>query len=212
MSTKDLKKLFYYISAILFLIWLLPPVSYLKKRVFFPTAFMQEETGDALYSWVPINRISANLQRAVVVSEDGRFYEHHGFDFQEFQKAFNENWEKSLTSRGFSTITMQLARNLYLTSNRTIVRKLIELVIAFELELSLPKQRILELYLNIAEWGEGIYGAEAASRYYFNKPASQLNFYEASFLAAILPSPKRWGHWPPLPFVQQRMNIIRNRL
>jgi monofunctional biosynthetic peptidoglycan transglycosylase len=160
---------------------------------------------------MPIGRISAALQSAVVSAEDANFYEHHGVDFREMRESLKKNQRKGKYARGFSTIPMQLAKNLYLTPRKVLARKALEIAVAFEMELVLAKERILELYLNLVEWGPGIYGAEAASRHYFKKPAEALNAREAAFLAAILPNPRRWGRWPPGPYVRKRMDVLQAR-
>ena len=139
--------------------------------------------------YVPLNQISPELRTAVIVSEDDTFFEHSGINLSELKKAFQENVKKRRFARGASTITMQLARNAFLTKKKTIIRKIKEIILAKRIEKVWSKQKIFENYLNIVEWGENIYGAEAASRYYFDKPASQLNLAEASMLAGILPNP-----------------------
>lgn len=159
--------------------------------------------------WQPIEQISPNLQRAVLAGEDSRFFEHDGFDWDAINKAWEEaqregekeakaegdydpdSWIPPMPSfkRGASTITQQLAKNLYLSEDRNFLRKGREAVYTYYLEKNLNKKRILELYLNVIEWGDGIYGAEAASRVYFNKSASQLTAQEAAYLSAMIPSP-----------------------
>jgi monofunctional glycosyltransferase len=159
--------------------------------------------------WQPIEQISPNLQKAVLAGEDSHFFEHHGFDWDAIQNAWDEaqkqaekeakeegdndqnDWIPSLPSfkRGASTITQQLAKNLYLSEERSFLRKGREAVYTYFLERDLSKKRILEIYLNVIEWGDGIYGAEAAARTYFNKSASQLSPQEAAYLAAMIPSP-----------------------
>ena len=158
--------------------------------------------------WVPLERISSNLQRAVLAGEDTNFTTHHGFDYEALQKAFeqaqretarqakaegeNDDWLPSLPEfkRGGSTITQQLAKNLYLTSQRSLLRKAQEAALTVMLERTLTKRRIFEIYLNVIEWGDGIYGAEAASQRYFHKPASALSASEAAFLSAMIPNPR----------------------
>ena len=135
-----------------------------------------------LYKPVPITRISSHLQRAVVTSEDARFCQHRGVDWPALFEAMSE-------SRGGSTITMQTAKNLFLWSSRSYIRKAIEIPMALTIDALWPKRRILEVYLNIAEWGPGIFGAEAAAHYHFDKPASRLTAHEAALLAASLPNP-----------------------
>ncbi|MDQ3321131.1 MAG: transglycosylase domain-containing protein [Acidobacteriota bacterium] len=159
--------------------------------------------------WMPIEQISPHLQRAVLAGEDSHFFRHDGFDWDAIQKAWEEaqklgekeakeegdydpnGWIPPMPSfrRGASTVTQQLAKNLYLSEERNFFRKGREAVITYFLEKDLSKKRILELYLNIIEWGDGIYGAEAASRYYFNKSASNLTPSEAAYLSAMIPSP-----------------------
>jgi len=147
--------------------------------------------------WTPYNKISSNLKEAVLAAEDDEFFEHKGFNVDAIKKAAIYDWKKKKFARGASTITQQLARNLYLTPSKNPVRKLKELMISLKLERELSKQRILELYLNVVEWGKGIYGCEAAARYYFKKSAASLNVSEAAYLASILPSPRKLGKRNP---------------
>ena len=162
-------------------------------------------------SWVPLEKISPNLIRAVLAGEDTNFATHHGFDYEAIQRAWDEaqreaekeaktegetdqsswRWPSFDFKRGASTITQQLAKNLYLTTEKSFVRKAKEAVITYFLERKLTKRRILEIYLNVIEWGDGIYGAEAASQYYFHKPAAALNLREGAFLSAIIPNPRK---------------------
>ena len=144
------------------------------------------------WTWVPLSRISPHLRHAVVVSEDASFFVHEGFDWEGIKDAALYNIGKGEFKRGGSTITQQLAKNLYLSPERSIFRKAHEALIARTLELRLSKERILELYLNVAEWGNGVYGAEAAARHHFKKSARDLTPGEAAWLAAILPSPRRY--------------------
>ena len=141
-------------------------------------------------TWVPIDRISPNLVRAVLAGEDNRFFSHDGFDYEAIQKAAEENWEEGKIVRGASTITQQLAKNLYLSESRNPLRKVREAMITKSLERNLSKWRILELYLNVIEWGDGIYGAEAASQAYFGVSASRLGPAQAARLAAMIPNPR----------------------
>lgn len=170
---------------------------------------MWQRPGAVGQTWVPLPQISAALQSSVVSAEDATFYEHRGVDFREMRESLKKNRGKRKYARGFSTITMQLAKNLYLTPEKVIVRKILEIALAFEMEALLPKERILELYLNLVEWGPGVYGAEAASRHYFKKTADSLSSGEAAFLAAILPNPRKWGQWPPGPYVRKRMDVLQ---
>lgn len=139
--------------------------------------------------WRGLAEISPNLQRAVIAAEDARFYEHFGFDFVELKRAISDYRVGKRRVRGASTISQQLAKNLFLSPKRTLLRKATEAWLTARLELMLSKHKILELYLNTIEWGKGVFGAEAAARYYFGRSAKQLSVSQAAFLAAILPSP-----------------------
>jgi monofunctional biosynthetic peptidoglycan transglycosylase len=142
------------------------------------------------YVFVPLPQISRHLQHAVIAAEDARFYQHHGFDWTEIQDALDDSLEGGRV-RGASTITQQLVKNLFLSTSHSVVRKGVEFTLVPPAELILGKRRILELYLNVVEWGPGIYGAEAASRQYYSKPASRIGREEGARLAAILPAPRR---------------------
>ena len=144
------------------------------------------------WRWVPYDEISVHLKRAVIVAEDIRFFTHHGFATEEIKAAITDAIERGEVPRGASTLTQQLAKNLWLSPTRNPLRKLTEAVLTIHLEESLSKRRMLEIYLNVVEFGIGIYGAEAAARHYFNKPASRLSEREAALLAASLPRPKSW--------------------
>jgi len=142
------------------------------------------------YEFVPLNRIAPDLQHAVVAAEDSRFYQHHGFDWHEIQIAAEDSMEGERT-RGASTLTQQLVKNLFFGTTRSIFRKGAEVTLVPVVEIVLGKQRILELYLNVVEWGPGVYGAEAASRNYYRTSARNLGRQQAAQLAAILPAPLR---------------------
>jgi len=142
------------------------------------------------YHFVPLGHISTDFQHAVIAAEDARFYQHHGFDWNQVQIAFDESLEGGRT-RGASTITQQLVKNLFLTTSRSAIRKGIEFTIVPFAEFILGKKRILELYLNVVEWGPGVYGAEAAAQYHFETSASRVNRDQAIRLAAVLPAPLR---------------------
>ncbi|MDQ3604644.1 MAG: monofunctional biosynthetic peptidoglycan transglycosylase [Gemmatimonadota bacterium] len=142
------------------------------------------------YSYVPGDRIARDLRRAVVAAEDTRFYQHRGFDWEEFRKARREAERRGEQLRGASTITQQLVKNLFLTTHRSVVRKGVEYTLTPLAELVLPKERILELYLNVIEWGPGVFGAEAAAQHHYNVPASRLTRQQATRLAAIVPAPR----------------------
>jgi monofunctional glycosyltransferase len=141
------------------------------------------------YEFIPLNRISLNLQHAVVAAEDGRFRQHHGFDWIEMQKVLEDDMQHHRLGRGGSTITQQLVKNLFLGTERSFLRKGAEFALVPVAEALLTKDRILELYLNVIEWGRGVYGAEAASEFYYHLPASQLDREQSARLAAIIPAP-----------------------
>jgi monofunctional biosynthetic peptidoglycan transglycosylase len=141
--------------------------------------------------WVPLTRISPDLQHAVISAEDGRFFQHHGIDWKEVQKVVDQDMEDGRLGRGGSTITQQLVKNLFFTTNRSVVRKAIEFTLAPMAEWVLPKKRILEIYLNVIEWGNGVYGAEAAAEAWYGIPAARVNREQAARLAAVIPSPLR---------------------
>lgn len=166
--------------------------------------------------WVDYAQISTNLKRAVIASEDAGFMDHHGVQWDAVQKAYQRNAKaeaKAVNAKpakvyGGSTITQQLAKNLLLSGERNMLRKGQELLLAQWLELTLSKQRILELYLNNVEWGQGVFGAEAAAQHYFRKNAAQLNAAEAARLAAMLPAPKRFEKMPQSRYLAQRSRTI----
>jgi monofunctional biosynthetic peptidoglycan transglycosylase len=144
------------------------------------------------YEFVPLADISLNLQHAVVAAEDGRFRQHHGFDWVEMQKVLEDDVKRHRVGRGGSTITQQLVKNLFLTTERSFVRKGVESSLVPLTEAFLTKDRILELYLNVIEWGPGIYGAQAASQHYYRIEASGVNREQAARLAAVIPAPLKW--------------------
>jgi len=189
--------------GVLVLTWLvtLPDVGALARNNPTSTALMEHRLAKASgrgraasrqWAWVPLARISSHLQRAVIAAEDASFFLHEGFDWEGIRDAALDNLEAGELKRGGSTITQQLAKNLYLSSERSLLRKAREALIARSLEHRLTKARILELYLNVAEWGRGVYGAEAAARHHFGKSADDLTADESAWLAAILPSPQRY--------------------
>src|ERR1700722_19794200 len=143
------------------------------------------------YTFVPLSKISPELQHAVISAEDGRFYQHHGIDWDETGKVAQESQDKGQLGRGASTITQQLVKNLFFTTHRNPVRKAFEYTLAPMADSILGKRRELELYLNIVEWGPGVWGAEAASQYHYHMSAAKLDREEAARLAACLPSPRR---------------------
>ena len=164
------------------------------------------------YQWVPYDRISNNLKRAMVAAEDAKFIDHEGFDWDGIQLALEKNQKKGRVVAGGSTITQQLAKNLFLTPSRSYWRKAEEAVITVMLEALLPKRRILELYLNVIEFGNGMFGAEAAARHYFGVSASQLSAEQAARLAAMAPNPRFYERNPGAPGLNRKIHIIVARM
>lgn len=180
------------------------------------TAFIDrylERSGASSVAWqpVPASRISASLKKAVLVGEDLEFFSHEGFSTYEIKQAIKEAIEEREAPRGASTITQQLAKNLWLSPSRNPMRKAKEVLLTKQLEGKLGKNRILELYLNVVEFGPGIYGAEAAARHYFGKPASALTPREAAMLAASLPRPRQWHPGVESPYYARRADLILTR-
>lgn len=199
--------------------WRLPDVRILRARNPETTAFMGFRVTQALRQgsdfrpyqvWTPLERISPELLHAVLLAEDDTFYRHRGFDFEQIRQAVRIDWERGRWAYGGSTLTQQLARNLYLSPEKTLARKLREAFIAWKLERALSKRRILELYLNVAEWGPGVFGAQAAARTYFGKDASELSADEAVALACALPSPRRFHPFSQAAkLVRRRENVLQ---
>jgi monofunctional biosynthetic peptidoglycan transglycosylase len=193
----------------------------LKDRNPKETALMRQRVDEAeakgktlviRQSWVPLSKLPRHLTDAIIVAEDGTFYEHEGFDWFEVRESLEKNIKERRAARGGSTITQQLAKNLYLSTSKDPLRKAREMVITMLLEQNLSKQRILELYVNLIEWGDGIFGVDAAARRYFGRPASALSFEQSLRLAAVIPSPLR--HRPDVDsrYVLRRSEIIRRRM
>ncbi|MCM4154952.1 monofunctional biosynthetic peptidoglycan transglycosylase [Gramella sp. AN32] len=159
------------------------------------------------HDWVPIDEISRHLQLAVITSEDQNFANHNGFDMKAIEKAI-ENNKKGNRVRGASTISQQTAKNVFLFPARSWFRKGLEVYFTFLIEQLWSKERILEVYLNSIEMGKGVYGAEAASQYWFKKPAANLTAYEAAAIAAVLPNPRQYRANPASSYIQQRKNWI----
>jgi monofunctional biosynthetic peptidoglycan transglycosylase len=164
------------------------------------------------YQWVPYARISNHLKRAVIAAEDAKFLEHDGFDWEGIAKAREKNEKKGRVVAGGSTITQQLAKNLFLSPSKSYLRKGQEALIAAMMEALLPKQRILELYLNVIEWGNGVFGAEAAARHYFGVGASALTVEQAARLAAMAPNPRFYERNPGAPGLNRKIGIIVGRM
>jgi len=199
----------------------LPDVRELRTHNLNRTAFMQLREREAraekrevkhVQQWIPYGRISSNLKRAVLVAEDAGFWGHEGIDLVEIRKSLETDWETGAFLRGASTITQQLAKNLYLSPSRNPFRKLRELIIARRLEHELSKTRIFELYLNDIEWGDGIYGAEAAARSYFGTSASSLDPDQAALMAGAIVNPRELNISHPNGRLRARQRIIRSRM
>lgn len=177
-------------AALVTLRWVNPPTTtvQIQRRL---EAWVHDQPYHKRYTFVSLSRISPDLQHAVISAEDGRFYEHHGIDWKEVQHVIDQDLEDGRIGRGASTITQQLIKNLFLTTHRSFLYKGIEFTLAPVADRLLPKSRVLELYLNVIEWGPGIYGAEEAARAWYGKTASQVNRSEGARLAAVIPSPLR---------------------
>jgi monofunctional glycosyltransferase len=176
-----------------------------------PLMVLRQLEGEGLEKhWVDYEQLSPQLRRAVVASEDARFCSHHGFDWHEIDAALSD-YEAGERLRGASTITQQTAKNLFLWPGGWL-RKLVEIYPTVLLELLWPKRRILETYLNVVEWGPGLYGAEAASQAYFARPARALTAAEAALMAAVLPNPRRWSPARPTAYIRSRAATIQARM
>jgi len=208
-----------FIAGFLSLLYLLlmPDLSKLRKENPKKTALM--EYREKAYkekkkryrmdqSWVPLSKISPYLIKAVLIAEDDKFWKHEGFDYEAIQKAIEKDLKAKKFKSGGSTISQQLARNLFLSPEKFLIRKISEAIITWRMEKVLSKKRILELYLNVAEWGEGIFGVDAASRHYFGKPSSELTPEEAARLASVLPNPRKYNPAGDQRYVINRSNLI----
>jgi monofunctional glycosyltransferase len=175
---------------------------------------LREKRADAKlrHAWVPYDRISVHLKRAVVVAEDGRFVEHEGFDWDAIEKALERNRSRGRVVVGGSTISQQLAKNLFLSGERTPWRKGQEALITVMIEHLMDKRRILELYLNVIEWGEGVYGAEAAARHYFGASAAAIGAPQAARLAAMVPNPRYYDRVRSTAWLERKTRMILARM
>jgi monofunctional biosynthetic peptidoglycan transglycosylase len=200
----------------------LPDVRPLAKENPKTTAFMEIRKAEARaegrekftirQQWIPYQRVSPNLRRAVIVTEDAAFFDHDGIDLNEIKASLERNWEEGQFLRGGSTITQQLAKNLYLSESKNPMRKITELLIARRLEAALTKQRIFEIYLNVIEWGDGIFGCEMAARTYFGKSCSNLDVPEAALLAGAIINPRVHSPAHPTKRLLRRQQIILRRM
>ena len=209
------------VAVVAYHLWIFGQVWRLRAHDPDTTAFMQDglerlqsssPTARLRYRWVPYAQISPYLKRAVVAAEDQKFLDHVGFDAEAIEKAYETNARKGRIRRGASTISQQLAKNLFLSPRRTWLRKIDEAVITMMIEHVLTKRRILEIYLNVIEWGDGIYGAEAAAQHYFGEDASDLNREEAARLAAMIPNPRFYSRNPDTRYLEERADILLDEM
>jgi monofunctional biosynthetic peptidoglycan transglycosylase len=175
---------------------------------------LQEENPRAKlkHVWVPYDKISLNLKRALVAAEDANFMEHAGFDWDAIQRAYEKNRQRGKVVAGGSTISQQLAKNLFLSPKRSAVRKLEETFITLIIETVMSKERIFEIYLNIIEWGNGVFGCEAAAKYYFKTSAARLDAWEAAKLAAMVPNPRYYDRYRNTAYLSRKTNLILGRM
>lgn len=212
-------------AVLLYQFWLFSQVVWYNYRDPGSSAIMREERSrlregnpdfQLKYEWAPYDKISRNLKRAVVASEDSKFTEHDGVEWDAIRKAweYNQRQEEAGRSkmRGGSTITQQLAKNLFLSSSRSYIRKGQELVLAYMIEHVMSKERILELYLNVAEWGVGVFGAQAAAQHYFNTSAANLSASQSARLAAMLPNPRFYDTWRNSNYLNSRVGVLTRRM
>lgn len=194
-----------------------PNVGKLRDRDPEKTSFMRfrerewkrgEKNGEIVKTWVPLSRISSHAVLAVTISEDDKFWTHEGFDIEGIRAAAEKNLKQKKLKYGGSTISQQLAKNLYLSPDKNILRKVKETILTWRIEHTLSKKRIIELYLNVAEWGDGIFGIEAASRAYFHRSTASLTAEQAARLAAVLPNPRRYRADASTGYIVRRANGI----
>ena len=205
------------LAAIGMQLWFLSHLIYWEhfnpKSTAFMERYLEAKPGAKVrQAWVPYERISEHLKRAVIAAEDARFLDHEGFDWEAIQQAMQKNERRGKVVAGASTISQQLAKNLFLSGERSWLRKGEEAAITWMMERTLSKRRILELYLNVAEWGDGIFGAQAAARYHFGIPASSLTPEQAAWLAVVLPSPRRYQRGRLTPYLASRVSTIFFRM
>lgn len=205
---------------VLIQLWFAAHVAYWVKFDPSSTAFMRgrlailredDPKTKLRHQWVPYERISVHLKRSLIAAEDATFLTHRGFDWDGIRKAHERNMREGDLVAGGSTITQQLAKNLFFSGKRTVWRKLQEAAVTVMLESMMPKRRIFEIYLNVIEWGEGVFGAEAAARYHFAASAANLSPEQAARLAAMVPSPRRYGPGANTAYLQKRTHIIAAR-
>ena len=202
---------FWILGNVLWWVWFNPSTSaFMERRL----EVLQEDNPEAAlrHKWVPYARISINLKRAMIAAEDAKFLDHDGFDWEAIQKAYEKNIVKGKIVAGGSTISQQLAKNLFLSGKRTPWRKGQEALITIMIEKVMTKRRIFEIYLNIIEWGNGVFGAEAAARHYFGTSAANLDAEQAAQLAAMVPKPRYYDRVRYTPLLERRTGIILERM
>lgn len=208
-------------AVFVYQLWILGHVVYWNFYNPSTSAFMQDRldvlreknsTMSLRTQWTPYERISPHLKRAIIAAEDSKFLEHEGFDFEAIQKAYEKNLKKGRLVAGGSTISQQLAKNLFLSGKKTPWRKIQEAIITLMLENVMSKRRILEIYLNVIEWGDGIFGAEAAIRYYYGVSASSVTAEQAARLAAMVPDPRFYDRNRNTPWLLRKTDIILGRM
>ena len=196
----------------------MPDVPLLKMKNPTMTALIEQRANEKnttpkpIRTWISYKSISPHLRNAVLIAEDGAFFQHSGYDLEQIKESAKRNWREKRFARGASTITQQLAKNLYLSTSKNPLRKIHEFLIAQEMEQDLSKQRILEIYLNVIEWGDGVYGIQPAAERYFGKSASDLLPEEAAILAAMIPNPRRYTPARNLRYLERRKADILYRL
>lgn len=164
------------------------------------------------HQWVPYRNISGAMKRAIIVAEDSQFVRHHGFDYAALRNALEKNIAQGRFTVGGSTISQQLAKNLFLSENKSILRKIQEAIITVMLEQVMPKQRILEIYLNVIEWGNGVFGVEAAAQHYYNQSAASLDVHQATYLAAMVTNPRYYDNNRQSQHLLKKRDILLSRL
>ncbi|WP_019102658.1 monofunctional biosynthetic peptidoglycan transglycosylase [Chromobacterium haemolyticum] len=208
-------------AFLLYNLWIFGHIVYWRSHNPSASSFMNEQLAklqqedpeaELRHKWVSYEQISPNLKRALIASEDAKFVDHEGFDWDGIEAAFEKNLKKGKIVAGGSTISQQLAKNLFLSSSKTPWRKLEEALITVMLEAVLGKRRIFEIYLNVIEWGNGVFGAEAASRHYYRSSAARLSSAQAAKLAAMVPNPRYYDTHRAAPGLARKTRIIQRRM
>jgi monofunctional biosynthetic peptidoglycan transglycosylase len=201
----------WFFGKVVWWIWVNPEsTAFMEERL--DTMRKKDPKAQLQFKWVPYQKISVNLKRAIVAAEDAKFLDHDGFDWEAIQRAASRNLKRGRVVAGGSTISQQLSKNLFLSPRRTPWRKLQEAVITVMIETVMSKRRILEIYLNGIEWGDGIFGAHAAAWHYYRTSASALSVYESAWLAAIVPNPRYYDRVGTTPALEKKEEIIRSRM